>query len=113
MIIKMENCEYILCSAIWYKDLSLKQQLPNMNPINIDKGIVLCGFRHLQCVRQLNNLTGLRSVRSEVGEYIQGFLTSENLFVNRAKGLQIAIASKQVEEYKTIHNNHLFSEDLW
>lgn len=106
--------EYILCSAIWYKDLICKKEFDcNVNPLNVDRGLVFCGFRHMQCMYTMCSITGLRSVSAEVGEFIQGFLTSENIFVNRAKGLQIAIASKQVEENKTINNRHLFSEDLW
>lgn len=109
----MINCEYILCSAIWYKDLVCKKDfIDNVNPLNVDKGLVFCGFRHLQCMRTMSSITGLRSVPSEVGKFEQGFLTSENRFVDRIEGMKIAINSKQVEENKTI-SYKLFSEDLW
>lgn len=57
----------------------------------------------------MSSVTGLRSVEIEVGEYIQGFLTSQNKFVDREEAAIIAFNMKQiVEEKKT-----LYSEDLY
>lgn len=110
----MEKKEYILCSAVWYKDLKLKKIFDSANviPINVDKGLVFCGFRHLQCMRTMGSITGLRSVRSVVGNYIQGFLTSKNRFVGREEAKIIALDAKQIVE-PTINKTDLFSEDLW
>lgn len=99
---------YILCSAIWYKDL------PTMNhlPFNCDRGIVLCGWRHGNIIAQIKALAGLRSVRlgaNSVGEYEQGFLTSDNRFVDRVEAGKIAFKSRQTDSLIT----YLHSEDVW
>ncbi len=107
----MENKEYILCSAIWYKELELKVpevlRINGFSPFNIDTGIVFCGWRHPNCLYQMVALTGKKNY--EAGESVQGFLTSKNRFVNRAEGGSIAFKSGQTKELK----NRLFSEDLW
>jgi len=81
-------------------------------PINCDKGLVVLGHRHGQCMWTMGSLTGLRSVTNgsdSVGEYKQGFLTSKNRFVDRKEGGEIAFREGQTEELKKT----LFSEDLW
>lgn len=106
----MKDEEYILCSAIWYKELPLKKKgLDNMNPVNVDRGAVFCGHRHPHCLYTMYAVTGIRSKTNEVGEYAQGFLTSKNRFVDRTEGGKIAFAAGQTEELKGI----LYSEDLW
>lgn len=104
--------EYILCAAIWYKEIPLKKELPQVLPINCDKGLVVLGHRHGQCMWTMDCLTGLRSVTNApdgVGEYIQGFLTNTNRFVSREEAAQIAIDSKQIKQ----HTITLYSEDLY
>ena len=104
--------EYILCSAIWYKDLPLVHTFDsNVLPINCDRGLVFCGHRHPHCMYTMCSITGKRSTTPEVGEYIQGFLTSKNRFVDRKEGMTIAVASGQVSNDKK--DDTLFSEDLW
>lgn len=102
--------ERILISAIWYKDLVLKRVFDcNVLPVNCDRGLVFCGFRHPHCMYTMISITGLRSVAPEVGEYVQGFLTDKNRFVDREEGAEIAFYANQIPEQK----NTLFSEDLW
>ena len=105
--------ERILVPAIWFKDLKYETfiKVPEqLYPLNISSGIVFTGFRHLQIVRQVNYLFG--KPLSQVGEYIEGFLTTKNRFVNREEGAKIAINSKQIEKLK--YNKYkLFSEDLY
>ena len=102
--------EYILCSAIWYKDLPLKKDIEhNVLPINCDRGLVFCGYRHTHCMYTMVSITGLRSVETEVGEYVQGFLTSKNRFVDREEGARIHRANG----HKIDFENRLFSEDLY
>ena len=106
----IDKKEYILCAAIWYKELQLKQNYQFENrPINCDKGYVSCGFRHNNCMWSMTSLTGLRSVLPEVGEYEQGFLTSKNRFVNREEGAIIAFEAGQISENKKT----LYSEDIY
>lgn len=103
--------EYILCSAIWYKDLPLvKEDLANnQNPINVERGIVFCGHRHPHCMYSMIAITGKRSVELEVGEYVQGFLTNKNRFVGRKEAAIIAFDANQIKEEKET----LYSEDLY
>jgi hypothetical protein len=100
--------EYILCSAIWYKDLPTMRNLP----INCDKGLVLCGHRHGNIIAQLHCISGLRTVKlgpDSVGENHQGFLTNLNRFVDRKEAGLIAYAAMQTAELHVT----LFSEDLY
>jgi hypothetical protein len=104
--------EYILCAAIWYKEIPLKKEIPQVLPKNCDKGLVVLGHRHGQCMWTMSCLTGLRSVTNAldgVGEYEQGFLTNTNRFVDRKEGGQIAFNAGQTQELKTT----LYSEDLY
>lgn len=109
--INKEKDEYILCAAIWYKELPIKDdswlRLRGVSPYNVDRGIVFCGWRHTCCIAQMNAMTSLR--QCEAGEEIQGFLTSKNRFVDRKEASKIAYKSKQIgKELKT-----LYSEDLY
>lgn len=103
--------EYITCSAIWYKDLPTS----SFRPKNVDKGVVVCGHRHHNCIDIVKTFGGLRSVVSgpdSVGEMIEGFMTSDNRFVDRLEAMEIAQSQNQVKE---LHNPKigLFSEDLY
>lgn len=108
--------ERILCAAIWYKDLNnlsekwVEDVTGMMRPKNIDCGIVFCGYRHPSCMYQMIAITGKRSITSECGNYVQGFLTSQNRFVDRKEGAAIFIASGGELKYST---NRLYSEDLY
>lgn len=104
--------EYILCAAIWYKDIPLKKVFDGVLPKNCDKGLVVSGHRHNHCMWVMGALTGLRSVTfadDGVGEHIQGFLTNTNRFVGREEAAQIAFDSGQIKQ----HNISLYSEDLY
>lgn len=99
---------YILCSAIWYKDLKTQAHLPR----NCDKGIVLCGWRHGNIIGQMSATMNLRSVENgdrSVGKYTQGFLTNKGMFVDRIEAAKIAYDSGQTKEQL----NQLYSEDVW
>lgn len=108
--------EKIICSAIWYKELPLvnndEHLLKMARPVNCEVGIVFSGHRHHNCMYQMIAITGKRSVTSEVGEYVQGFLTNKNMFVNREEGAKIALESGQIEKLN-YSNNRLYSEDLY
>jgi hypothetical protein len=105
--------EYVLCAAVWYKDLPMKRPevLDNrgFRPYNVDRGVVISGWRHANCIYQMVAITGLRSIPAEAGEEIQGFLTNKNRFVDRKEGGEIAFAAGQTTELKTT----LYSEDLY
>ena len=104
--------EYILCAAIWYKDIPLRKVIEGVLPKNCDRGLVVLGHRHGQCMWTMSSLTGLRSVTNAedgVGEYEQGFLTNTNRFVDREEGGQIAFDAGQTKDLRT----RLYSEDLY
>lgn len=102
--------EYILCAAIWYKELKLVKKLEvNPNPDNIDCGLVFCGHRHPHCIWTMISITGKRGVEPECGKYTQGFLTSKNRFVDRIEGAKIAKQANQIGSGITV----LYSEDLY
>ncbi len=96
--------EKILCAAIWYKDWPT----PVHTVINV-KGLVLCGHRHPHVIGQVSTIIGKR--QAEMSEYEQGFLTSQNRFVDRQEGAMIAIMAKQVSG--DFNNITLYSEDLY
>lgn len=112
---KLES-ERIICSAIWYKDLDKMSEkwIPQvesfMRPSNIDRGIVICGYRHPSCMYTMIAITGKRSVETECGKYVQGFLTSKNRFVNREEAAKIFQNNGGKLNYSKIE---LFSEDLY
>lgn len=96
------DVEYIICAAIWYPNI------PNFNPhqpINIDEGTVLCGWRHGSIIGQFNALTGKSTTRND----IQGFLTSKNRFLNRKEARELHIKNGFQAEFK----DELYSEDLY
>lgn len=104
--------EYILCAAIWYKDIPLKKAINELLPKNCDRGIVITGHRHGQCIWTIVSLLGLRTCTNAIdatGEHIQGFLTNKNRFVDRQEAAIIALEAKQITEETTV----LFSEDLY
>ena len=107
----MDSPERILCSAIWYKELPLKNpdvlQIKGFAPYNIDRGVVFCGWRHPNCMYQMIAIYDIKN--HEAGESIQGFLTSKNRFVDRKEGAEIHIKNGGELNY----SNQLYSEDLY
>lgn len=104
--------EYILCAAIWYKKIYMKKNIPAVLPININKGLVVTGHRHGQCIWTVASLTGLRTVskgEKATGESEQGFLTNLNRFVDRIEAADIAFMAGQIKKETSM----LFSEDLY
>jgi hypothetical protein len=109
--------EYILCAAVWYKDLPLKKpeilEPRGFRPYNVDRGIVVSGWRHGNCIYQMVAITGLRSIPAEAGEEVQGFLTNKNRFVDREEGWDIAEAAGQINDRSRGSSRTLYSEDLY
>lgn len=100
--------ERILCAAVWFQDIKDKKSIPieHRLPINCDRGVVVCGYRHHQCLYTMVAITGKST--HEVGDHVQGFLTDCNRFVNRQEGGEIHRANG----YSTMLDD-LFSEDLY
>jgi hypothetical protein len=107
-----KSIERILCAAIWYKDIPLHRDFDNsiLRPVNTMTGVVFCGYRHTHCMYTMIAVTGLRSVESEVGRNVQGFLTSKNRFVGRKEAAKIFTACGGNLNYSS---TELYSEDLY
>jgi hypothetical protein len=108
--------ERILVSAIWYKDIPLQKEIPQVLPKNCDRGLVVLGHRHGQAMWTMSCLTGLRSVENAedgVGEHEQGFLTNKNRFVDREEGFEIAEVAGQLNDRPRGGGRTLYSEDLY
>ena len=92
----------VLCAAVYVDD---NKEYPNQ-PGNIKTGYVVCGYRHHNCLFICNSI----DKQNKKNKIIQGFLTSDNRFVDRKEALEIAKLSKQVDG--TIMSV-LLSEDLY
>ena len=97
------------------KDKGTEEIKKQSRPKNIAEGIVFCGHRHLQCMRTMSAITGIRSVINECGEYVQGFLTNDNLFVTRHEAFVIAKNADQIinENILKFEEAELYREDLY
>ena len=87
--------EFILCAAINYH------------------GTIISGFRHADCYSLLKSL--LPQISEEPERKDQGFLTSQNRFVDRKEAFQIAKEQKQIIHhlFDDVDDNLLTSEDLY
>lgn len=109
-----KNIERVLCAAIWYKELNfLNNAYALHQPTNIDKGIVVCGWRHGSIIQFVLHLIGLRTImkndlNTTTGEYVQGFLTSKNRFVNREEAHKLFVEQGGKPDFE-----QLYSEDLY
>jgi hypothetical protein len=106
--------ERIILSAIWYKLLKYPGEL--YSPKNIKEGLVITGHRHPDIIHNVYLLTGKRTAKNgkdATGEYVQGFITNTNRFVNRIEAADIAVKSKQIISGSSFSGRRLYSEDLW
>jgi hypothetical protein len=103
------NVEYIISAAIWFND-GKKHENPHCKPRNIFTGYVIAGLRHCNCLATYQVISNKRSPESGIPQ-TQGFITSNNRFVDRIEGNKIAINAEQV--YGNEDGDQLFSEDLY
>ena len=94
---------YIICSAIWVNNG--KQYVHQ--PKNVESGLVMCGRRHHNCF----TLLALLFPKLDYKQYrpIQGFLTSDDRFVNRYQGSRIAFKASQIDKI----TDGMISEELY
>ena len=91
--------EYVMCAAN-YVDDGIDH---NYKPYNIDTGLVYCGWRHA-CIFEI-------MPKESIKNCIQGFLTTKNRFLTRAKALELVKENGQLKE--PLIGGILTSEDLW
>ena len=93
---------HILCAGIWFNDeLKYIHQ-----PKNIETGFVIAGRMHHNCFLTLSMM--LKRV-GDFKSHEQGFITSDDMFVNRKEAAKIAFAAGQTKKLKSL----LFSDDLY
>ena len=93
--------EYILCAAIYYNTIYSYVHQPK----NIQTGYVVCGRRHHNCIL----LNAVLTERKTTEKDIQGFLTSQDRFVDRKEAADIAYKAGQIKDI----TDCLISEDLY
>lgn len=100
---------YIICAAILYQDGNKYKHQPR----NIDTGFVVCGRRHHNCFITSYILNGEQSLKRKVSDntwkVTQGFMTSDDRFVNREEAGVIAFEAGQTPKLTEC----LFSEDIY
>lgn len=94
----------IICSAIHIQNPDIEM---THSPFNIDKGIVIYGRRHCDCLEIISLLP--KYMVKGYGQ-TQGFITENNYFVNRTRAKYIAVNAGQCEDNG---KGILFSEDLY
>jgi hypothetical protein len=93
--------ERIVCSAVWFQT---KEDHPHQ-PKGRWGGLTIYGKGHHQCYYTASLISkDLKKLHHE-----EGFLTSNNRFVDRAEASSIAFLAGQI----TIYKRKLFSEDIW
>lgn len=109
--------ERILCAAIHYDDGTKRPHLPR----NILTGVVVCGWRHGNCISTFaallypNWLKDLRYDEKRIhflNNHIQGFMTSNGRFVDRKEAMEIALKCGQLPNINDL-TDKLYSEDLY
>lgn len=96
--------ELVMCAANYYND----GEDYMFQPYNIDKGYVICGWRHSNC--GFSYLAANKEAKVW-DKCIQGFLTTKNRFLTRAEALELVIFTGQHDG--NIIGGELSSEDLW
>ena len=112
MINKQEqyvSIQYILCAAIYIQD----NKKYTCQPRNIESGFVIYGRRHHNCYDIIENLLGKKvyndKVKNKEWNIIDGFITSNDIFVTRQQAAKIALDAKQINKETEL----LISEDLY
>lgn len=70
---------------------------------------IVCAERHCDCFEWMFK----HQVEYDKKSHQQGFLTSDNQFVDRYEAMEIAHFSKQILEEDYRKGKPLFSEDVW
>ena len=76
--------------------------------------VIMCGKRHSDILKRMYNL----GIQYDKPSSIQGFLTTDNKFLNRTEAFLIANISGQllpeaVKKYKDVSIAELYSEDIF
>lgn len=79
--------------------------------IKMNDGAIFLGHRHHNCI---SIVAGIERYKGErVTQEMQGFISSENKFVNRVEALEIQLAANISSIRLSGYGNKLYSEDLY
>ena len=98
------NKDYIVCSAIWLRSVESFSSTIGSVP----NGIVFPGLKHRDCMSLIDSLIP-KELLPEF-EFVEGFLTSENKFVNRVGARFIAKRSGQITQEQYNETTELNSD---
>jgi hypothetical protein len=100
--------ERVVCAAVHYQDGNKYEHQPR----NIESGVVICGWRHHNCLATVFALKPSLKMESAT---IQGFITTKGRFVDRKEARIVAFKAGQVKDWTSNHRDilELFSEDLY
>lgn len=81
--------------------------------IKTPTGFIIRGHRHCDAIRTASEIKALTKIEIQRAE--QGFVTSENRFVDRKEGclLQIEAGIESVDKSHPYFHGELYSEDLY
>jgi len=79
---------YVTCAAIHY---DTKKYYPFQQPVNIDHGIVVCGWNHRHCL-----VMGRMAQIPKRTKRTLGFITSRREFIDPVKAAEIALKAGQI-----------------
>lgn len=105
----MENLEKIICASNYYNDGIVYTHSPK----NIAIGYVICGRRHHNCLQTFAQIYGFpynEKALAIMQTEVEGFMTSENRFLDRKEAYIVALKSNQVSPKE---KEYLYSEDLY
>ena len=94
--------EKVLCALIWVDDGKFHLHQPH----NIKTGFVVSGWRHGSVFASLKAMGCTPPIRLEY----QGFLTSNNRFLNRLEAVE---SVKETGQCNPEFDDELYSEDLY
>ena len=96
--------ERVMCAANYYDD-----GIDHMfQPYNVDKGFVICGWRHPNCGQ---SYLAANKDAKRWDDCSQGFLTDKNRFLTRSAALVLVHTTGQL--IGPTQGGVLTSEDLW
>lgn len=113
--LKKNEIETVLCAAIWYCDYPIEDDfLLSRLPFNINKGVVISGHRHHNCMHIIGAITNKRDC--ELGDHVQGFLTNCNRFVTRREAAELGWNAGQLKTKPVDKDGNwdvVYSEDFY
>ena len=77
--------------------------------VRLHDGYIVRGHRHHDCLRTIAELQRCGWVIERVGQDAQGFLTTNNRFVDRVEGARLMREAGKLPD----NREQLFSEDLY